>query len=282
MKQMIAAAMLLAGTLSFASLAHSQDTLSSETVLATVNNENLTLGHVVAMRTRLPQQYQNLADDVLYKAILDQLIQQTALAAATTSDSSKRTKLSLENEMRAFLAAETMARLSEIEITAEDVETAFAEKYDSVIPENEYNASHILVETEDAAVDLLAQAQDGSDFAELAKEHSTGPSGASGGLLGWFGKGAMVPEFEQAVTELAVGEVSNPVKTQFGWHIVKLNDLRVLAMPTLEDVRTELVTNIQQTRLDTAVAALTQEANVVRFEVEVDPSIIRDVSVLAD
>jgi peptidyl-prolyl cis-trans isomerase C len=72
------------------------------------------------------------------------------------------------------------------------------------------------------------------------------------------------------------------VKTQFGWHIVKLNDLRVLAMPTLEDVRTELVTNIQQTRLDTAVAALTQEANVVRFEVEVDPSIIRDVSVLAD
>jgi len=78
---------------------------------------------------------------------------------------------------------------------------------------------------------------DGADFATLAKERSTGPSGPRGGELGWFGTGQMVPEFEQAVIGLEDGAVSEPVQTQFGWHVVKRNDSRNKSAPSLDEVQ---------------------------------------------
>ncbi len=85
-------------------------------------------------------------------------------------------------------------------------------------------ASHILVETEDEANDLYEQIKNGADFAELAMEHSLCPSKRDGGDLRFFGKGMMVKPFEDAAFALEVGEVSKPVKTQFGWHIIKVTD----------------------------------------------------------
>ena len=83
-------------------------------------------------------------------------------------------------------------------------------------------ARHILVDTEEKAEDLKKQIQDGSNFADLAKEHSSCPSGREGGNLGTFGKGAMVPEFDQVVFSAPVGEVQGPVKTQFGFHLIEV------------------------------------------------------------
>ncbi len=85
-------------------------------------------------------------------------------------------------------------------------------------------ASHILVKTEDEINDLVQKLADGADFAELAQEYSLCPSGRQGGDLGFFGKGMMVKPFEDAAFALEVGEVSAPVETQFGWHLVKLVD----------------------------------------------------------
>lgn len=85
-------------------------------------------------------------------------------------------------------------------------------------------ASHILVKTEDEANKLLDEINGGADFAELAAKHSLCPSGRNGGDLGFFGKGMMVKPFEDAAFSMEVGEVSNPVETQFGWHLVKLLD----------------------------------------------------------
>lgn len=87
-------------------------------------------------------------------------------------------------------------------------------------------ASHILVKTEDEANALLDELESGKDFAELAKEKSWCPSKADGGDLGWFGKGQMVKEFEDAAFSMEKGEVSKPIKTQFGWHIIKLMDVQ--------------------------------------------------------
>lgn len=85
-------------------------------------------------------------------------------------------------------------------------------------------ASHILVKTETQALDLKKQIEGGADFAELAKKHSSCPSGRSGGALGEFGRGDMVPEFDKVVFgDLPVGQVSEPVKTQFGYHLVKVD-----------------------------------------------------------
>lgn len=85
-------------------------------------------------------------------------------------------------------------------------------------------ASHILVQTEDEAKDLLEQINNGADFGALAQEHSLCPSKREGGDLGFFGRGMMVKPFEDAAFELEVGQVSEPVQTQFGWHLIKLTD----------------------------------------------------------
>lgn len=84
------------------------------------------------------------------------------------------------------------------------------------------SARHILVKTEEACLDLKKQIEDGTDFAEAAKEHSQCPSGARGGELGTFGPGQMVPEFDQAVFEGNVGELQGPIKTQFGYHLLEV------------------------------------------------------------
>ena len=171
----------------------------ADTVLATVNGKDITLGHVIALQDRLPEQYRQLDDDVLYNGILDQLIQQTALADEMEKDPSKNVTLGLANERTAFLSGEFLSKVGSAEIDEEDVKAAYAAQYANVAPEEEYNASHILVEQEEEAVAIIGMLDAGSDFAELAKEKSTGPSGPRGGELGWFGKGQMVPEFEQAV-----------------------------------------------------------------------------------
>ncbi|MBO6271592.1 peptidyl-prolyl cis-trans isomerase [bacterium] len=85
-------------------------------------------------------------------------------------------------------------------------------------------ASHILVKTEEEAKDLYEQIQNGADFAELAMEHSLCPSKRDGGDLRFFGRGMMVKPFEDAAFDMEVGQVSEPVETQFGWHLIKLTD----------------------------------------------------------
>ncbi len=86
------------------------------------------------------------------------------------------------------------------------------------------SARHILVSSEDACLDLKKQIEDGSDFADRAKKHSTCPSGKSGGDLGEFGPGQMVPEFDRVVFEKEVGKVHGPIKTQFGYHLIEITD----------------------------------------------------------
>ncbi len=265
-----------------ATVAVAQDTPTANTPMATVDGVDITLGHVVALRGRLPAEYQDLPNDVLMKAIVDQLIQQTVLMNAITRNLDDRSALALENEKRAFLASEMMTRISERDITAEELQTAYAERYESEIPDQEFNASHILVATEEEAIELVKILQDGADFATLAKERSTGPSGPSGGELGWFGKGRMVPEFETAVLRMAVDEISPPVQTQFGWHVIRLNDMRTPDVPTLEQVRPRLVVELQQQAVEAEIARLTETAEVSRFDDTIDPDLIRDISIFSE
>lgn len=258
--------------------AQAQEEITKDTLVATVDGVELTIGHVIALRGRLPAQYQNMTNEVLFPAIVDQLVQQVILMNALKTQMDNRMELALENEARAFMAAEMMARISERQISEEELQAAYAERYDGEIPAQEYEASHILVETEAEALDLVKTLADGADFAELAKEKSTGPSGASGGSLGWFGKGAMVPAFETAVVGLAVGEVSAPVETQFGWHVIRLNELRDIPIPTLEEIRPQLISEMQQAAVQAEVQRLTDAAQVARSDVDIDPAVIRDVS----
>jgi peptidyl-prolyl cis-trans isomerase C len=107
----------------------------------------------------------------------------------------------------------------------------------------EIKASHILVDSEDKAKEIYEQIAHGGDFAELAAKHSKDPgSKTNGGSLGYFGKGRMVPAFETAAFQLKVGEVSLPVKSRFGWHLIKVEDKRDSKPPPYEDVKDQIVT----------------------------------------
>ena len=253
---------------------------SADTVVATVNGTDITLGHMLVLRQRLPQQYQQLPPEVLFEGILDQLVQQTLLGEQT-EDLSTVSRVTLDNEERALRAAEEVRRVVDEAMSEEAIQAAYDELYGSADPETEYNASHILVETEEEAAALVTDLEGGADFAELAKEKSTGPSGPRGGELGWFSVGAMVPPFEEAVVALEVGAVSAPVQTQFGWHVIKLNETRAKDAPTIEQVRGELVESVQAGAIETRIEALTETANIVRPELDgIDPTILNDMSIL--
>ncbi|MCR8724428.1 peptidylprolyl isomerase [Frigidibacter sp. ROC022] len=256
------------------------DALTADTVVATVNGHDITLGHMLALRADLPEQYQTLPDEVLFQGILDQVIQQTALSDMMT-EPTRAEQLTIENQTRALNAGLVIQRLLKVDVSEEDLQAAYDKTYAGQEPETEYNASHILVKTEDEAKAIVEELRNGADFAAIAKEKSLDPgSGANGGELGWFGKGMMVPEFENAVTGLEIGAISDPVKTQFGWHVIKVNDTRVKEAPTLDEVRDELTAQIRDEAVQKAIAEATDKAEVVRSDIEIDPSVISQTDLL--
>ena len=256
-----------------------QDT-DPETIVATVNGEEITIGHMIVLREGLPDQYQSLADDVLFEGILDQLIQQAVLAQKADNPGPV-VELRLENERRTLLAGTTMKDVLDDAMTDEALQAAYDEKFANAEPSQEYNASHILVETEEEAKALVTDLAGGADFAELAKEKSTGPSGPSGGELGWFGEGMMVKEFEDAVVGMEAGAVSAPVQTQFGWHVIRLNEARLKDAPPLAEVRDELAAEMQQKIIEETLTKLTDEADITRTDVtSIDQSVIRNLDLV--
>jgi peptidyl-prolyl cis-trans isomerase C len=260
-----------------------QETLNADSVVATVNGTDITLGHMLMVRSSLPQQYQELPDEVLWDGILDQIVQQTVLSQQDTDEENRRIQLALENERRALLAAQVIEGLVAEGVTDEAIQQAYEEKYAESDSGVEFNASHILVETEEEAATIVEQLNDGADFAELASEKSTGPSGPNGGELGWFGAGMMVPEFEAAVQDMEVGEISEPVQTQFGWHVITLNETRDKAAPALEEVRQEIETELSQGVVAGKIQELTSNADVTRTaKEEVDTSVLSNLDLLEE
>ncbi|MCK4711604.1 MAG: peptidylprolyl isomerase [Marinosulfonomonas sp.] len=239
---------------------------TADTILATVNGVDITVGHMIATKGSLPQQYQALPDDVLFEGILEQIIQQTLLSQALEGEQPKRITLSIENELRAQRASIVIdAKIAEA-ITDDALQAAYDARFANAEPVKEYNASHILVETEAEALEIRKTLDSGADFAELAKEKSTGPSGANGGNLGWFGLGAMVKPFEDAVITMKDGEISAPVQTRHGWHVLILNETRLQDAPSLESIQAELEAEIQQRAIEDVITTLTEAADIVRAE----------------
>lgn len=263
--------------------AHAQDEVTADTVVATVNGVEIKLGHMLMVRAGLPEQYQQMPDTVLWDGILDQLIQQEVLAQQPEAVETNRVKLALENERRALVASERLAVVSQDLVTDEAIEAKYAELFGSVEPKLEYNANHILVETEEEAAALVVELEGGADFEALAKEKSTGPSGPSGGALGWFGEGQMVAPFEQAVMELEVGAVSAPVQTQFGWHVIKLNETREQGAPALEEVREQIAGQIEQEGVQAMIKEYVDAADVTKTDTnDVDTSVLSNLELLEE
>ena len=270
-------ASVAAATIGFA--ANAQD---ASTVVATVNGQDITIGHMIVLYDSLPDQYKSLPDEVLFDGIKDQLVQQTVLAQRVASKGNA-IKLRLDNEERGLKSAVAIDEAVAERVTEEALQAHYEANFADAQPTKEFNASHILVETEEEALSLIEELNGGADFAQLAQERSTGPSGPNGGQLGWFGEGMMVPPFEAAVMEMEAETISAPVQTQFGWHVIRLNETRLLDIPPLDEVRADLMEELGQIAIEAAIEEYSAEAEITEPDLgDIDLAIFRDLSLVSD
>jgi len=247
--------------------------------LAVINGVPLTLGELITIRRQLPAQYQNMPDEVLYKGLVDQMVDQMLLSEAGLKaglDQRPSVALNLLVQQRAILADAYLRTEIQARATPEAVEALYHERYDNATPEDEVHAAHILVESEELAKDLKAQLEGGADFATLAAEHGTDGTAQHGGDLGWFIHSEMVPEFADAAFAMAPGTISDPVKTDFGWHLIKLDERRPRKAPELDEVRGDLLRQLVEQLQSDVVAELREQAKVEIPDMPPPPQSIRD------
>ena len=155
-------------------------------------------------------------------------------------------------------------------VTDEALHRTYDEAVKSMGGQEEVRARHILVESEDEAKTLLDQIKGGADFAALAKEKSKDPGAAEGGDLGYFTKDQMVPEFGDVAFKMYPGQLSNPVKTQFGWHIIKVEDKRTKQPPEFEKVKDQIEAYLARKSQTEFIAKLRQSAKIERLDKPAD------------
>jgi peptidyl-prolyl cis-trans isomerase C len=241
------------------------DALSADTVVATVAETPITLGELVAARRALPDQFQQLPDEVLMDALIEQMANQLMLAQAAREaglDRDPAVQTALRNGERAVLASAFMDQAVTERVNDAAIEAAYKERFASAEPVQEAHAAHILVADEATAQEIKAKLDGGADFAGLAAEHGTDGTSSRGGDLGWFVHEQMVPEFADAVFAMEPGTVSGPVQTPFGWHIIKLIEMRDRPVPPLDAVRDQIAAEL-------AEAAQTEILGEVREGIEV-------------
>ncbi|PRY93022.1 peptidyl-prolyl cis-trans isomerase C [Hasllibacter halocynthiae] len=252
-----------------------------DTPLARVGETEITVGDLLAARQALPEQFRALPDDQLFSGLLDQVTQQEALAQSVEEEPEGLPYV-VDAARREQLAAIALNDAMAEAVTDDEVRAAYDEQVAAFEGAPEYEAAHILVETEEEAQEVRAALEDGADFGELAMERSTGPSGPRGGDLGWFQAGQMVEPFQDAVETLEPGELSDPVETQFGWHVIRLNDTRTQEPPAFEDVEPQLRQALQREAVGAVVAERAADADIELLEPEgVGPSVLSTMS-LAD
>jgi len=146
-------------------------------------------------------------------------------------------------------------------VTEAEAKKVFEDNIAKVKPEQEIKARHILVDTEDEAKAVKAELDGGADFAKLAAEKSKDKN-AEGGDLGYFTRGQMLKPFEDAAFALDVGQISDPVKTSFGWHIIEVQEKRDQKLPTFEDVKDPIMSQLVMRKAQTVVSGLRSEADI--------------------
>ena len=277
---MIKHATFFGATALIASLSTAVIAQDADTVIATVGETDITLGQMIITRAQLPQQYAQLPDEILFQGVLDQLIQQQLLADAM-GEAPARVEYALQNERRTLLAGELINKISSEAVTDEAIQAAYDARFSDATPATEYNASHLLVETEEEAIAAKARVEAGEEFADVARDVSTGPTGPNGGNLGWFSEGQMVPAFEAAVVSMEVDGLSDPVQTQFGWHVITLNESRDSSLPSLDSVRQELAGEIQEAAIQELLVELEEANPVERLDVDAfDPALISNLDLI--
>lgn len=248
-------------TTTFSSYAETTPKNTTDVVIATVNGDKImksTLdGYMEILKKSGKADKQAALDDLVATEIALQEAKK-----ANILDRPEIKKAISDYSRNVLLKTWTKEKVDGFKISDEDIKKAYDERV-TKLASKEFNARHILVKTEDEAKAIIKELTDGADFAKLAKEKSTGPSGSNGGSLGWFKAQTMVPAFANAVKAMKKGEVSKePVKTQFGYHIIKLEDSRDAKLPTMDSLKPQLKRVIAQQKMLAYMKELKKTADI--------------------
>lgn len=238
-------ALLMVGFLAAPMIAHAQDgqqDLPQNTVV-TVNGMAITYDDISMAENELMGLVGQLPErqrfETLVSFMVERLLAANAARAAGLENSAeveKRVSFLKQKALQdVYVGQLLMERVDEASLTA-----YYQENIVDGPKQEEVRARHILVDSREEAEAVIAAVKNGGDFIELAKKRSKGPSGAGGGDLGYFDRDAMVAPFSEAAFKLKKGKISAPVNTQFGWHVIKLEDRRTKPTPALDDVRDQI------------------------------------------
>ena len=237
-------------------------------VVARVNGLDVTRDDVATAIMKLPPEYQQVPMDILFEPILQQVIDRKLLAEAgseagyedTVEYGRQITLLREELLQQMYLQAAVDEALTEEALN--EAYATYVEDFNAQGGGEEVHARHILVNTEEEAQAAIDRLDAGDDFATVAQELSIGPSGPDGGDLGFFKKEDMVPEFSDAAFALQPGEISGPVQSPFGWHVIRVEERRQAEAPPLEQVAGQLSNQIAQEIVGQRIEDLRADAEI--------------------
>ncbi|OUU02255.1 MAG: hypothetical protein CBB92_02980 [Flammeovirgaceae bacterium TMED32] len=244
-------------------------------IVATVDGKPIFLSDIIGMAQRLPEQYRKMSLEAVYPSLLTR-----AIDSKLVTLEGRRSGFSKDPDVKKRLREVEDQIISEMfltktigsQVTEEALKKIYSETKSEMASGDQIKARHILLDSEEKAAEIIKKLQAGGEFAKLAAEYSTGPSAASGGDLGWFGEGQMVPEFSKAAFALNPGDiVTKPVKTQFGWHIILVEDRKVSAPPSFDEAKEQLASQMSQRLLKELIETLRTKSKIVRFQTDGTP-----------
>lgn len=245
-------------------------------VVAIVDGYEIRQSYVRAAFQRLSQQYQQVPIDVILPQLIEQLVTNRLMEVAGRAMELHNDE-AVQQQIRDFEAAAIqqayLQRKIAEQVTEESIVRVYEETIGSAEGPEEVRASHILVSTEEEGLAVLKALAEGADFAELARKRSTGPTGPNGGDLGYFTREAMAAPFSAAAFSLEIGAIGpDPVKTQFGWHIIKTVDKRRQPPADIEETSARIQDLLTREFITAHMAELRANAEIETFNIDGTPT----------
>jgi len=252
-----------------------QSAPAADPVVLKINGSDIHRSDIIALQKSIGQQAAGMPLDQFYDRVTERLIATKLLgdaAKAAKLDNDPEVKTELDKAKEQILTRVYVNHLQAKAATDEAAKALYDKTIKTQAGKPEIHARHILVKTEDEAKAIIAELDKGGDFAKLADEKST-DKGGNGGDLGWFAKEQMVPEFSEAAFKLTTkGEYTKtPVKSQFGFHIIKLEDTRISPPPSFDEAKDKLKGEVANEAIDAKVKELRGKAKIEQFALDGSP-----------
>ena len=270
-----AAMILVTGLMISTALAGSRVVAQEDKVVASVNGVAIKTSDVEMAAEDLLAQLQSVPPKQRFQFLIEYLVERQLLAQAADKAkiaSTDEYKRRLEYYSTKALRDSYFKTKIEPTISDEEAKKRYEEEIAKINPEEEVRARHILVKTEKEAKDVAAELKKGGNFEEIAKAKSIGPSAPRGGDLGYFTKDKMVPEFSEVAFKLKKDQISAPVKTSFGWHIIKVEDRRMQQLQEFNAIKSRIRNVLLRQKVTEIADTLRKNAKIEYLDADAKPA----------